>query len=151
VLPLTARGQTLGALALLSDATHLQRGDDLSLAEDLACRAGIAIDNALLLRDIQEADRRKDEFLAMLGHELRNPLAPIRNAVEVMRMSAPMYSELAWTRDVIDRQLGLLNRLVDDLLDVSRITRGKIRLRLEALDAATIVASAVETARSIID
>ena len=96
---------------------------DLSLAEDLAGRAAIAIDNARLYRDIQEADRRKNEFLAMLAHELRNPLAPIRNAVEILQQLGLNDGDLGWASDVIDRQVEQMVRLVDDLLDVSRITR----------------------------
>ena len=100
-------------------------------AEDLAHRAVIAIENASLLAALRESDRRKDEFLAMLAHELRNPLAPIRNAVQILRVKGPAVPELQWARDVIDRQVQQMTRLVDDLLDVSRITRGKIELRKE--------------------
>jgi signal transduction histidine kinase len=100
---------------------------------------------------LREADRRKDEFLAMLSHELRNPLAPIRNAVQVLRRQDPADPDLAWARDLIDRQLEQLTRLVDDLLDVSRITGGKIRLVREALDLAAVVERAVETSRPLLD
>ena len=96
-----------------------------ALAEDLAGRAAIAIDNARLYRDIQENDRRKNEFLAMLAHELRNPLAPIRNAVEVLRRLGLEDADLHWANDVIIRQVEHLVRLVDDLLDISRITGGQ--------------------------
>ncbi len=104
-------------------------------------------------REMQEANRRKDEFLAMLAHELRNPLAPIRNAAHVLRMTGGAVSpaQLQWARDVIDRQIQHLTRLVDDLLDVSRITQGKVTLRKETADLATIVARAVETSRPLID
>ncbi len=100
---------------------------------------------------LKDADRRKDEFLAMLAHELRNPLAPVRNAVEIMRTRAPGDPELRWCRDVIERQVDQLTRLVDDLLDVSRITRGSIRLQLAPVDLATVVTGAVETSRPLID
>jgi signal transduction histidine kinase len=93
---------------------------------------------------LQEADRNKDEFLAMLAHELRNPLAPICNALQLMRMK-PSESQLRWAQEVIHRQLASLTRLVDDLLDVSRITRGKITLTREPLDVATLINRAVET------
>ena len=93
---------------------------------------------------LQEADRNKDEFLAMLAHELRNPLAPICNALQLMRMK-PSESQLQWAQEVIHRQLASLTRLVDDLLDVSRITRGKITLAREPLDVATLINRAVET------
>lgn len=100
---------------------------------------------------LKEANRRKDEFLAMLAHELRNPLAPIRYAVQVLQLTGSREPTLQWCRDVIDRQVQHMVRLVDDLLDVSRITRGRITLQKEPLDLATIVAGAVETSRPLID
>jgi len=100
---------------------------------------------------LREADRRKDEFLALLAHELRNPLAPVRNAVSVLRLKINGDPDVLWCRDVIERQVEQLSRLVDDLLDVSRITSGKIKLQLEPLDLADVVAGAVETSRPLID
>jgi PAS domain S-box-containing protein len=100
---------------------------------------------------LREAGRKKDEFLAMLGHELRNPLAPIRNATEVIRLLGTTDPKLGWARDVIDRQVTQLTRMVDDLLDVSRVTRGRVELRREPTDLATVVAHAVETSRPLID
>jgi signal transduction histidine kinase len=99
---------------------------------------------------LKEADRHKDEFLAVLAHELRNPLAPIRNAVEIMRRSALTDPQLSWSRDVIERQVKHLTRLVDDLLDVSRITRGNINLSRESVAVSTIVARAIETIQPLI-
>lgn len=104
-----------------------------------------------LAEQLLEADRRKDEFLALLSHELRNPLAPVRNAAAIMRLKKSHDAEIAWCVDVVDRQVQQLTRLVDDLLDVSRITRGKIRLQLETIDLADVVSSAVETSRPLID
>jgi PAS domain S-box-containing protein len=100
---------------------------------------------------LKEADRRKDEFLAMLAHELRNPLAPIRNAVQALRRFGSPDPQLQWVRDVIDRQAEHLARLVDDLLDVSRITQGKIALRKERLELMAVIARALETSRPNID
>ncbi len=100
--------------------------------------------------ELAQADRRKDEFLAMLSHELRNPLAPISNAVHLLR-EVDGGPALARSRDVIDRQVTHLARLVDDLLDVSRITRGKVALRREPVALAAVLARAVETARPLID
>ena len=94
---------------------------------------------------LKEADRQKDEFLAMLAHELRNPLAPIRNGVSLMKTKAMDDPHLLQARDIIERQLGHLTRLVDDLLDVSRITRGKITLARERMPLGELVARAVET------
>jgi signal transduction histidine kinase len=100
---------------------------------------------------LRDSDRRKDEFLAMLAHELRNPLAPIRNAVQVMRHLGMDDPRLQRMREVIDRQTEQLTRMVDDLLDVSRISRGKITLRKEKVDLVTIIGRAVETSRPLID
>ena len=100
---------------------------------------------------LREGDRRKDEFIAMLAHEQRNPLAPIRNAVKLLRDAGQADPVRAWSRDVIERQMDQLTRLVDDLLDVSRITRGKIQLQIEPVDLWAVVAAAVETSRPRID
>ena len=100
---------------------------------------------------LKEADRRKDEFLAMLAHELRNPLSAIHNAAQLARRPDLPADKLGWTREVIAKQVRHLAHLVDDLLDVSRITRGKIRLRAEPLDLATILERAADTARPSIE
>jgi signal transduction histidine kinase len=103
------------------------------------------------LQRLRDEAQHKNEFLAMLAHELRNPLAPIRNAVQWLRLRCPTDKETRWAQDVIDRQLQHLARLVDDLLDISRITRGAIQLRKEPVDIDTIVARAVELAQPLID
>ena len=100
---------------------------------------------------LKEADRRKDEFLAMLGHELRNPLAPIRNAVQFLQRVVPGDEQINRMLAVIDRQARQLTGLVDDLLDVSRITRGQINLRKQALSLAEVVTQAVETSRPLLE
>jgi signal transduction histidine kinase/DNA-binding response OmpR family regulator len=151
-IPLLARGRALGTFTLAMSHSHRSYAHpDAVLAEDLAGRAAIAVDNARLYRDIQRADRHKNEFLSMLAHELRNPLAPIRNAVQIMRVLGSERPELAAAREMIDRQVQHMVRLVDDLLDVSRITRGKIRLQTESVEVAAVVARALETARPLID
>jgi signal transduction histidine kinase len=104
-----------------------------------------------LERALREADRRKDEFLAVLSHELRNPLAPILNAVQLLRTRTGGDRESEWSSEVIERQTEILRRLVDDLLDVSRITQGKINLQLEPVELSLVVARAVETLRPLID
>jgi signal transduction histidine kinase/CheY-like chemotaxis protein len=101
--------------------------------------------------ELQDSLRARDEFLAMLAHELRNPLAPIRNAAQVIRLLGTPDPNLGWARGVIDRQVHQLSRLVDDLLDVSRVTRGRVELQREEIDLATVVAHAVETSRPLID
>ena len=152
VAPLPARGRTLGVLTLgLGPSGRQFEPDALSLVTDLANRAAVALDNALLYKNIRDEDRRKNEFLAMLAHELRNPLAPISNAVHLMQACADDGAKVAWCREVIGRQLKHLTRHVDDLLDVSRVTRGKIDLKIESLDVAEVVASAVETSRPNVD
>jgi signal transduction histidine kinase len=100
---------------------------------------------------LREADRRKDEFLAVLAHELRNPLAPIRNAVQYLRLKGPDDPAQRAMRDLIDRQVGHLTRLVDDLLDVSRITRGKFTLRKERITLGAAVDTAVEASRPALE
>ena len=100
---------------------------------------------------LKEADRHKDEFLAMLAHELRNPLAPIRNAVHLMKLKPLEDPQLQLSRDIIERQLIQLSRLVDDLLDVSRITRGKINLARRRVELSELVARAVETVAPTIE
>ena len=100
---------------------------------------------------LRDADRRKNEFLATLAHELRNPLAPIRNAVQVLMAKDPRPSDLKWGAEMIERQVRHMARLLDDLLDVSRITHGKLQLRTERVELAAIVQNAVEANRSLID
>jgi PAS domain S-box-containing protein len=101
--------------------------------------------------DLKEAGRRKDEFLAMLAHELRNPLGPIRNAAAVLRQISPAVPPLERARDMIDRQVAHMARLVDDLLDVSRISQGKILLRKQQLDFTALVRATVEDHRSLLE
>ncbi|HYF50118.1 MAG TPA: PAS domain S-box protein [Planctomycetota bacterium] len=100
---------------------------------------------------LKEADRRKDEFLATLAHELRNPLAPIRNSIQVMNHVAAKDPVLSRVSEMIERQVQHMVRLIDDLLDVSRITRGKLQLRVERVELATVVDHAVEASRPLID
>ena len=157
-VPLRSRGRTLGTIA----TSRFSEGqpftaDDLSLLEDLADRAALAIEHARLHEAEREArsraedaDRRKDEFLAMLGHELRNPLAPLLMAIEILRQLPADEKSQAWARDAIARQVAQLSRLVDDLLDVSRISLGKIELRLEPLDLGAVAAQALEASRPLL-
>jgi PAS domain S-box-containing protein len=100
---------------------------------------------------LRDANHRKNEFLAMLAHELRNPLGPIRNAVELLRRIGPNHPHRQWAEDVIDRQTAHLVRLVDDLLDVARITRGKVELKKDTVELSNIVARAIEITRPLLD
>jgi len=151
-VPLTVRGKTTGILTfLISQSTHRYDETDLAVAQDLASRTAIAIENAQLYRELREADVRKDEFLATLAHELRNPLAPIRNGLQVLRLAGIASQTAAETRSMMERQLNQMVRLVDDLLDVSRITRNKLELRKERVRLSTVIHSAVETSRPLIE
>ncbi len=150
-VPLNIRGQTLGAITFtMADSSRRYDDQDLVLANELAQRAAIAIDNARLYQNLKDADRRKDEFLATLAHELRNPLAPIRNGLEILRLNETDSSEMVDVREVMQRQVEQMVRLVDDLLDVSRISRNKLELRLERVELAAIVQNAIETSAPLI-
>jgi PAS domain S-box-containing protein len=122
-------GRPQGILAVVIDVTERRRAEEA----------------------LQQADRRKDEFLAMLAHELRNPLAPICNALQILRAPGTAGAAVEEAVGVLERQVRHLVRLVDDLLDVSRIMRGRIDLRKERLDLAAVVAQAVETVRPVLD
>jgi signal transduction histidine kinase len=102
-------------------------------------------------RDWRDADRRKDEFLATLAHELRNPLAPIRQAALISKAPGATDAQKRWSHDVIDRQVQHMSLLLDDLLDISRVTRGTLALRMQPTELSSIIDTAVETARPTID
>lgn len=105
----------------------------------------------LLESELREADRRKDDFIATLAHELRNPLAPVRNAVKILHLQAAETPDSNRAREVIERQVRVMARLIDDLMDVSRINQGRIELRREAVDVSQVLESAVEASRPFID
>jgi PAS domain S-box-containing protein len=128
-----ADGQVVGASKIVRDVTERKR------AEENLRR---------LAADLSEADRRKNEFLAMLAHELRNPLAPISNAAQALRLASSDRAAVESASKMLERQVGQMSRLVDDLLDMSRITRGKIELRREQVELAPIVEQAVEAVRA---
>src|SRR5262249_47250192 len=121
------------------------------LLEVYARHASDLIERLQIEENLREADRRKDEFLATLAHELRNPLAPIRTALELLRLGDGNTNLMEQARSMMDRQDSQMVRLVDDLLDISRITRGKLQVRKEPVRLADVLNSAVETARPLID
>ena len=140
LLPLLARVPNTGDV----------EGYEREIAERQRAEAAL-LNSEAAARKLAEADARKNEFLAMLGHELRNPLAPIRNAVKIMKQRGSDDADLCWARDVVDHQVRQMAQLVDDLLEISRVTSGKVRLQKEAVDIATIVAFAIETSRPVLD
>jgi PAS domain S-box-containing protein len=147
-VPLAVRGKTFGVISFYSaDPRRKYDSLDLAVAEDLAHRAAIAVENALLYSELRDADRRKDQFLAMLAHELRNPLAPIRSGLDLFLVGG-FDAEVA---RMMQQQVEHLVRLVDDLLDVSRIVRGRVDLRREVVEAQTIVQRAVDSLRPSIE
>jgi signal transduction histidine kinase/DNA-binding response OmpR family regulator len=144
--PLVTRGTARGALLLaLGPSARRIAGADLSLADSLAGRAASALDNCLLYEEIQKTDQRKNEFLATLSHELRNPLAPMRAALHMLRSQSVDPDRSRTLLETMDRQVAQMSRLVEDLLDISRITRGAIELRRETLDAKQEIRNAVES------
>ena len=161
-LPLIADGEPLGAMLLCFLKARTFADDERSFMETAATLCAQALDRARLydreqrtrreledaLARIAEADKRKDEFLAMLSHELRNPLAPVVTALELLRLRNGGPSK---EMQIIERQVGHLVRLVDDLLDVSRMTRGRIALKKEPMEVAGAVATAVEIVRPLVE
>jgi signal transduction histidine kinase len=131
------------------NATLRRTNDELETA-NAALQAEVAT-RQNVEQALKDADRRKDEFLAMLAHELRNPLAPIANAVAILRRMPTDDPTIAWTRDLLGRQTAQLARLVDDLLDVSRVTRGQITLARAHVAVGAVVAQALETVQPLID
>ena len=144
-------GDPVGLVALYGSQPHSPSVRQTRLVELYVRQAAEFIDNARLYGQIRDADRRKGEFLAMLGHELRNPLAPILNALHVMRMPNVDAESIQAARDIAERQVKHLARLVDDLLDLSRIDSGKIELRKGRVDLREAVSRAVETTRPLIE
>ncbi|WP_168222106.1 ATP-binding protein [Aquisphaera giovannonii] len=145
-VPLRGREGTLGAFTFLAaDSRHPYDEADLRLALEVADRAAAAVENARLFARVERADRRKDEFLAILAHELRNPLAPIHNALVLMGNPGV---DLQAERSLAMRMVSHLARLVEDLVDVSRLTRGRIELRRQIVELGPIVERAVESATS---
>ncbi len=146
VVPIVVRGNVLGALALTKSASARRFAtQDLALAEDLARRAGLAVENAELYREAQEANRLKDEFLATVSHELRTPLTAILGWTHLLKTGRP--GQVARAVETIERNAHAQARIVDDILDVSRIVTGKLRLVLTRVNLADIIVAALDTVR----
>lgn len=151
-VPLKLRGKVRGALTfIVAESGHTYDADDLAVAQELARRTTVAIENAELYEEMRAADRRKDEFLATLAHELRNPLAPIRSGLDVLNTIGSGAPAAVQARTIMERQVEHLVRLVDDLLDVSRITRDRIDLRPEFVSLSDVIHGAVETSRPLLE
>jgi PAS domain S-box-containing protein len=151
-VPLIVSHKIIGVLTFVTAESGRKYTEaDLATASDLAQRAGVALENFGLYQELRDSDRRKDEFLATLAHELRNPLAPIRNALQILKMPRVDPETIERSREMMERQVHHLVRLVDDLLDVSRVMRGKIELRKERVEVASVFARAVETVQPLVD
>ena len=150
-IPVRSRsGEVLGGLFFGHPSVGVFTDRHERLAVGVAAQAAVAIDNARLYVRLQEQDKRKDDFIALLAHELRNPLAPIRNGIQALALAGTDPTIVGQVRGMMDRQLAHLVRLVDDLLDVSRITRNKMELRRVRVPLAVVVRTAVETARPLL-
>ena len=146
VLPLIARGQTLGAMSFVTTgAGRRYTESDFAVAQELTHRAGIALDNARLHRDVQEASQLKDEFLGIVSHELRTPLNAVLGWSQVLRRAPADAEQTRRAILAIERNAQAQVRLVEDLLDTSRVISGKIRLELSTVDVPKLIAGAVES------
>jgi len=150
--PLLSRaGRLMGAFTTHWLEVHAPSERDLRLLDILARQASDLLERMLAEERLRESDRRKEEFLATLAHELRNPLAPILNAVQCLELGGAVNPEMQWAHDVIVRQTTHLTRLVDDLLDVSRINHGRLEIRKEPVDLARMLRTAVETTHPFVE
>jgi signal transduction histidine kinase/ActR/RegA family two-component response regulator len=150
--PLVARSGTIvGVLTTYFREPRKPTDRESHMADLCARQAADFIENVRLYQALREADRRKDEFLAVLAHELRNPLAPISNSLHLLRMTDDVSLAAERIHQIMEQHVDHLIRLVDDLLEVSRITRGRIELRRETVELAAVVRSAVDASRSLID
>jgi signal transduction histidine kinase/ActR/RegA family two-component response regulator len=150
--PLLSRdGEIVGMISTHWNEPHAPSKRDLRMFDILARQAADLIERRHAEEALRESDRRKDEFLAILSHELRNPLAPIGYAAEIMKKAEHVTPELQWVREVLNRQVHQMGRLLDDLLDNSRITRGTIELRRRPVALHAVVNEAMEAARPLIE
>jgi PAS domain S-box-containing protein len=145
------QGRTNGMILVTDKKEGDFTEEDESLLRQLAAIASLASQHVEARRGLEEADKNKNEFLAVLSHELRNPLTPIRNSLYVLSRAAPGSEQAKRAQEVIDRQTGQLARLVDDLLDVTRVSRNKIQLQRRQLELNQLVRHTVEDHRSLFD
>jgi PAS domain S-box-containing protein len=150
-LPMLVEGRLRGTLAFGSRRRDQFGQDEIEFLRTVASYVTVAYERLRLVRELRDADRKKDDFIALLAHELRNPLAPLRNGLHVMQLASHDSAAVGRARAIMERQLSHMVRLIDDLLDVSRITLNKLELRRKHVPLADIVANAVETARPAVD
>lgn len=148
--PLIAGDQLLGTLSFASRVRDQFDEDELDFLRTICHYVTAAYERLRLIRELKQADRRKDEFLATLAHELRNPLAPLRNGLEMMQLARDNANILNESWEMMNRQLGQMVRLIDDLMDLSRINRGKLELRKQRVDLSRVIQQAIETSRPMI-
>ena len=141
----------IGAIGAYWADRHTASGEELEVLQALGDSAAMAIANVRLIEELKDASRRKDEFLSMLAHELRNPLAPIRNALHVLRLQGNGGGPADRARELVERQVEQLTRMVDGLLDVARINNGKVELRHERLDLTRLVRQCAEDRRGLLE
>lgn len=148
VVPMISRDRALGGITfVMSEPGERYDESDLEIANQLAHRAAVALDNALVHEELIEANRAKEKFLAMLAHELRNPLTPIRNSLPLLEKHGEHDYEIKDIVNIMDRQVKTMSRLLDDLFDVARITENKIQFHMEDLDLLSILDHAIAVLR----
>ena len=150
ITPLVVRDKKIGVLTMAHAQNHKRYSEaDLRLAEEIAARAAVAIENARLHQEVKADDTAKSDFLAILAHELRNPLAAMLSSLQLLLLQESYNPEVTETIHSLQRQTKFIKRLLDDLLDIARITRGEIRLKKEVVDIRDAVEAAVETTHSV--
>ncbi|MGN6136446.1 MAG: ATP-binding protein [Aureliella sp.] len=149
--PLVKQGQLVALMSVDQDAPRQWTAAEIAIVEQVAERCWAHIERVRSAIALTAADRHKDEFLATLAHELRNPLAPLRNGLQILRLAEHDIARRHEIQGMMERQLGQMVRLIDDLLDISRISRNKLDLQLERIDLASVIENAIEGSRPHID
>ena len=149
--PLVRQGRLVAMMAVHQQQPRNWSPDEVALVEAVVDRCWAHIERVRSTEALREADRRKSEFLATLAHELRNPLAPIRNALELLRLGAGKPALMDKLRATMERQVAHMVHLINDLLDIARISSGKVVLKIERVDLQSVIASAVETSMPLIE
>jgi PAS domain S-box-containing protein len=151
-VPLVARGRTLGVITLVREGkSQCYEASDLALVEELAQRSALAVDNARLYKEAQEANRLKDEFLATLSHELRTPLNSILGWAQILRTRSLSAEKISKALETIERNARNQSQLIEDLLDVSRIITGKLRLNVEQVNLMAVIDAALDSVRPALE